>query len=122
MLSPHMSAYELEANLSPDGELLRVDIAGELDLTNARELEIRLDEAAPADAQLVLDLNRVSFIDSAALNVLFRIARTRGRDRLTIVVEPDAPVAGTLSVVGLDRATRVCASPDELTAPSDTAP
>ena len=47
---------------------------------------------------LVLDLNRVVFIDSAALHVLFRTAR---RSRTGIVLSQTAPVARTVEIVGL---------------------
>lgn len=101
-----MSSYELRVRAEDgkeDGhEHVRVDLSGELDLTNARELELRLDEAAPADVALVLDLTRVSFIDSAALHVLFKLARRRGPERLAIVIEPTSWVARTLAIAGLE--------------------
>lgn len=109
-----MSSYALERSEPEDGTV-RVVLAGELDLTNARELEQRLESAAPLDAQLALDLNRVSFVDSAALHVLFKLARRRGREGLVLVVDPDAQIAATLSIVGLERAVTVRAvaeSPD----------
>ena len=57
-----------------------MEVAGELDLTNARDMEERLEAVAVANGQaLVLDLNRLVFIDSAALHVLFRTARRLGR-------------------------------------------
>lgn len=113
-----MSAYELELDESaPD---VVATLSGELDLTNARELEDRLRAAAPAGSVLVLDLNRVVFIDSAALHVLFKLASSRGSDTLVLVLDPDAPVSRTLDIVGMKDAARIVASREALerTAPA----
>lgn len=96
-----MSAYELEL-IPPDtpGTVV-VALAGELDLTNARDFEERLERSATEpESRLVVDLNRVVFIDSAALHVLFRLARRRG-DRFAIRFDPGARVARALEIVGV---------------------
>jgi len=97
-----MSAFELEPRETGDDLVLHVEVAGELDLTNVPEFEERLDGLGPgSESALVLDLNRVVFIDSAALHALFRISRRLGRRRFGIVVAPTAPIARTLGIVGL---------------------
>jgi anti-anti-sigma factor len=106
-----MSSYGLERSES-EGGTARVVLSGELDLTNARELEEHLASAAGENVQLEIDLNRVSFVDSAALHVLFKLARRRGRDGLVVVLEPGAQVAATLSIVGLDRVVTMRTAPD----------
>jgi anti-anti-sigma factor len=65
----------------------------------------------------VIDLNRVSFIDSAALHVLFTLARGR-RDGLVIVVEPTAQIARTLAIAGLDRAATLVPSFESVSPPA----
>lgn len=108
-----MSVVELElAEASPS--CVVASLAGELDLTNARELEHRLAAAAPPDVLLAIDVNAVVFIDSAALHVFFKLARGRDRSRLAIVMEPTAPVSRTFEIVGMRSAVRVVASLDEL--------
>jgi anti-anti-sigma factor len=107
-----MSVYELEV-LEDTPEEVRVALAGELDLTNARELEERLASTVSNGSKLVVDLNRVVFIDSAALHVLFRLARTLGPSALTVLVEPTAGVARTLEIVGVPDAMRVLSSPED---------
>ena len=100
-----MSNFELELQETEDPDIVHVDVAGELDLTNARELEERLDALALDDGSiLVLDLNRVVFVDSAALHVLFRTAKRRGKHRLVVACAPDVPIARTLRIVSLDSA------------------
>lgn len=102
-----MSAYELELLDSRTSSTVRVALAGELDLTNARELEERLLESVEDSSQLVVDVNRVVFMDSAALHVLFRIARRLGEGGLTVVVDPGAPIERALSIVGAHEAMAV---------------
>ena len=102
-----MSTYDFEIDESGAPETVVVSLTGELDLTNARELEERLRAAAPEESVLVLDVSRVVFIDSAVLHVLFRLARTRGDGRLVLVLEPGAPVARAFDIVSMKDAVRV---------------
>ena len=112
-----MTPYELERRESGDPRELVVAVAGELDLTNARDFEERLVRLiSPDGASLVLDFNRVLFIDSAALHVLFRRARQLGRDRFGLVFEPTSPLARTLSIVAISEVATVGTSIDGLLA------
>jgi anti-anti-sigma factor len=100
-----MSAFELERQETEDPRIVHVNVVGELDLTNARELEEQLNVLVPDDGSiLVLDLNRVVFVDSAALHVLFRTARRLGRERTVVACAKEVPIARTLRIVGLDAA------------------
>jgi anti-anti-sigma factor len=107
-----VSSFELEHLDAQQVDGACVRVAGEVDLSNATELAEQLGEV-PATKKLVLDLNRIVFIDSAALHVLFDVARRRGRDRLAFVVEPTAPIATTLAIVELHRAAPVTGSLEE---------
>jgi len=107
-----MPAFELDPQETDDPDVVHVCLSGELDLTNARELEDRVAELAAEERSLVvLDLNRVVFIDSAALHVLFRTART---GRIGIVLSPTAPIARTVAIVGLSGAAVVAESVDDV--------
>ena len=84
-----VATYEIDETPSVDPGITLAALAGELDLTNAQELAEQLDEELVQDeTALVLDLNRVVFIDSAALHCLFRLARKRGPAGLAFVIEP----------------------------------
>jgi anti-anti-sigma factor len=109
-----MSTYELELDEAASPHMVVASLSGELDLTNARELEERLEAAAPADTLLAVDVNRVVFIDSAALHVLFKLARARGSGRLAIVMDSNAAVSRTLDIVGMEHAVPVVASVADL--------
>ncbi|SDM62726.1 STAS domain-containing protein [Allokutzneria albata] len=55
-----------------DGGVRTVTVIGEVDFTNACELELALTGAA---ARVVVELNRAVYLDSAGLRVLFAHAR-----------------------------------------------
>jgi anti-anti-sigma factor len=109
-----VTAYELELRATEEQGIALVEASGELDLTNAADVEQRLDELASGAGALVLDLNGVSFIDSAALHMFFRIGRLRGVAGFGIVLDPTATIARTLDIVGLDNLVSVRASYSEL--------
>jgi len=113
-----VTSYELEVRESDLGEVTLVELAGELDLTNAEELQQRLDALAEEGSSLVLELNKLRFLDSAALHVLFRLAVRLSDDgrRLGVVLDASAPVAKTVELVSLDQAADVRPSLSELLA------
>ena len=108
-----MSTFEL-AHLDSDSEhCVLVSLEGELDLTNVGRLDEAIEDACPPESALVVDLNRVTFIDSAALHCFFRLARLRGRTRLALVVDPVAPIARALGIVDLGAVATVARTVDE---------
>jgi anti-anti-sigma factor len=114
--SPTVTLYELEVRDHDLGAVSVVALSGEIDLTNAIEVERRLEQVA-GEGGLILDLNRVVFVDSAALHMLFRIARrVQSAERFGIVLEPTALVARTLTRVGIDEVATVRPTVDELVA------
>lgn len=114
-----MTSYELAQRPTDDPRFVLVDVTGELDLTNAHDLEERLEALTESNgARLVLDLNRVVFVDSAALHVLFRIARRLGKSHFGLVLEPSAAVARTLAIVGITEVATISNTADAHTATS----
>jgi anti-anti-sigma factor len=110
-----MTPYELEERPTENPSLVLVAVSGELDLTNAHEVEERLQALSASNgSSLVLDLNRVVFVDSAALHVLFRTARRLGKKRFGLVLEPSAAVARTLAIVGFSEVASISESADAL--------
>jgi len=95
----------LETRRSGSAHVARV--TGELDLSNARELTEGMGLAVADDVTLVvLDLSGTTYLDSAAIASLFRLAQ-RLRDRrqdLRLVVPHDAPIR---AVIELTRLTQV---------------
>jgi anti-anti-sigma factor len=87
------------------GDIPIVAIDGEIDASNVREVAHRLRAAvnnhSPA---LVVDLAATSYLDSAALNLLFDVGRElhERRQELHLVIAPSSPIARVVGIVGLD--------------------
>lgn len=114
MRGASVTEYELELHESPSPGVVLVETVGELDLTNAADFEQRLEEAATGGTTLVIDLTHVSFIDSAALHVLFRTVGRLGRANFGIVLDQGAAIARTLEIVGLGDVVEIRPSSAEL--------
>jgi anti-anti-sigma factor len=86
------------------GGVLVAALDGEVDASNAAEVAERLRRAlGNASTALVLDLSPTSYLDSAGISLLFRLAEELGarQQRLVVVVPPGAPVARTLQITGV---------------------
>lgn len=99
-----------------EGPGLILHVSGELDLATVPELRARLHRALSSGASgVVVDLSRVTFIDSTALAALVAARAKLGPDRLGIVVTTPF-VELVLEASGLDRVLAVfddCASAAE---------
>jgi anti-anti-sigma factor len=81
-----------------------VSVSGELDIATVDAAGKRLEEAVPNSANaVVLDLTEVSFLDSAAISLLFDLHErlTLHQQELRIVSPASAPFADALRLVGL---------------------
>lgn len=86
------------------GETVVVRLAGELDLYNAHEVrEVLLSESAKAPERLVVELSRVTFVDSTALGVLIEARAKLPNKRAFLVASPQMETRRALEVSGLDR-------------------
>jgi anti-anti-sigma factor len=80
-----------------------VQIAGELDASNADELAEALEANARGGGVVALDLGELSFLDASGAHVLIDAAgRMRGRGRL-LLCRPSPPVRRVLEIVEADR-------------------
>jgi anti-anti-sigma factor len=77
-------------------------LEGEIDKLAVDEARERLVPLAEA-GRLVVDLGKVSFIDSAGLHALFGLGRVAGDNggRVALCVPPACPVARAISIVHL---------------------
>lgn len=75
-----------------------ITLAGELDLHRARDLQASLSEAiGHPQAEPVIDLRRVTFIDSTALGALLHAAeQLRRRGKKLVLAVAEGPVMGLL--------------------------
>ena len=87
------------------GDVAVVGIAGEIDASNAAPLGARLRSAlSNQSVALVVDLTATTYLDSAAVNLLFELDADlrRRRQRLHLLVPPSAPVARLLAISGVE--------------------
>lgn len=76
-------------------------VAGELDVATTGTFDAALSAAPDADGPVVLDLSRVTFIDSSGLRCLIRLGLSL-RDVGLILRDPSPRVAHLLEQRGLD--------------------
>ena len=91
--------------LEGDGEVLTARITGEIDLSNASELEETIVDAVPNTALgMVVDLSGVEYLDSAGVRMLVHLVeRFRWRQQVMRAAAPDGSrVRGVLSMAGAD--------------------
>ena len=78
-----------------------VRAAGDIDLTNVKQFQAALDQAAATSSAITAEMTAVTYCDSAAIRALFIAAR---QARLTIQVSTASPINETLlRVSGLDQ-------------------
>ena len=88
------------------GSLCLVRVHGEVDLSNAQEVSAAIGNAMGQEARrLVVDLSDITYLDSAGVALLLRLAeRLRARRRqLYLVVPRGSPVRRVLDFTGLPR-------------------
>jgi anti-sigma B factor antagonist len=80
-----MGPGELTVESSRLNGVCTVALAGELDLATVGAAEDGLEEAARTDAErIVLDLNRLGFMDSTGVTMLLRMRERLGAERLAV--------------------------------------
>ena len=92
------------------GDIQLAALSGEVDLSNARPLLDTVAASTPDDTSLVvLDLSATTYLDSAGIAGLFRLAerlRIRRQD-LLLVVPPGSPIRAVLRLTNLDHVIQV---------------
>jgi anti-anti-sigma factor len=104
------------------GALCLVRVHGEIDLSNAHEVSSAIGLVMGQEARrLVVDLSDITYLDSAGVALLLRLAeRLRARRReLHVVVPPGSPVRRVLHFTGLPRVIPVDARLEDALAQGD---
>jgi anti-sigma B factor antagonist len=81
-----------------------VSLAGELDLATVPVAERPLLGELESEGTLIVDLTRLSFIDSSGIALLLQALRVDGGSRLCTVVARDSQVERVFRLAGIDRA------------------
>ena len=81
-----------------------VTLEGEVDLCAAPELEATLNRVAATDASsIVVDLDRVSFMDSAGVHVLLQFSLAHGTGTRLALTRGSRQVQRLFEVTGVER-------------------
>ena len=105
-----------EVHAHEDDGVVVARIAGEMDISNASYVEDRLTEAVPNSALgMVLDLSALSFLDSAGVELLFRLGERleARRQRLSVALPSDAPIHRIFEIVRFSERLPLSASVEE---------
>jgi anti-sigma B factor antagonist len=97
------------------GTAVVAHLSGEVDMTNAGYVGDELRNSVPNDATLlVVDLTQTRYIDSAAIGLLFELARRLGRRRqaLRLVVPESSPLVRVLEITEIDSTAQLHRSVD----------
>jgi anti-sigma B factor antagonist len=116
---------ELSVTVRHERAVAIVEVTGDIDLTTVAELRERLFALADQGQPLIIDLNRVTFIDSAGLGVLIGAARRAGEHGGSLHAVCSQPQPRKLLwMTGVDRRIPLSATVDEtltlLTTPRHT--
>lgn len=91
----------LAVQQTSEGERMRIALEGEMDLSNAEIAATTLREALRCGKDVVVDLAKLSFLDSTGVAMLVTSIREGGR-RLSFVPSEHDAVRRLLSLTGLD--------------------
>jgi anti-anti-sigma factor len=109
-----MNRLELELDRPNGRPVVGARLVGELDLATVAEAGPQVLAAAGNDS-LVLDLAGLTFMDSAAVHLLFRLVKRfhdRGRE-LVFVVPAHSPASRVVQVIDLAAAAPVVTTSDD---------
>jgi anti-anti-sigma factor len=86
-------------------DVLVASVEGEIDSSNASELRLALSERLPsASSALILDLSRVSYLDSSGIHLLFDLGRrlSARRQEIRLIVPKEAPMRRVLELCAIE--------------------
>jgi anti-sigma B factor antagonist len=110
-----VGAGEIEITEREQGGVRVLHVAGELDLSTAPALCLRLESARRvADARVLVDLSHLEFCDSTGLRALILAAQeiATSAGRFGVVVPSDGAVAKMFTVCGASELLRIFPGPD----------
>ena len=92
-----------DTEISRSKDAIIVAVIGELDLTTAPWLDDQLSLALASNArQVIVELERVTFIDAHGLRLLVRHARSREHGERVAMKSLSFPVQRMLALTGVD--------------------
>jgi anti-sigma B factor antagonist len=106
---------DIAVSAEAGGDVAMVAVSGDLDLSTAPELERSLAGVQTDGRAVVLDLRRVSFMDSSGLRVILAAdARARSAGSRLVLVEGPPGVQRVFKLTLLDRRLEFVADPAQI--------
>ena len=112
---------DLSLSTRTEGDRTVVTVGGEIDVYTAPLLREVLDkQVAAGRTELVVDLEKVTFMDSTGLGVLVgRLKLVRGQNGTLRIVSAQDRILKVFKITGLDKVFHIYASVDEAAAASN---
>jgi anti-anti-sigma factor len=85
-----------------DSESVRLALHGELDLSNAKTVELSLAEAFASGKKVIVDLGKLEFLDSTGVSLLVMALGRPDAGKLSFLPSESAEVSRLLKMTGLD--------------------
>jgi anti-anti-sigma factor len=96
------SASPSNLSLERTGAPRTLRLAGEVDLSNAREISLAIEPWLESDGDITLDLEAVAFMDSTGIGVLMSTAKAMGVRGTLRLVSPGPLVYNVLRLIAAD--------------------
>jgi anti-sigma B factor antagonist len=96
-----------------------VVITGELDLSTIGAMEAPLFEQLRQRSAVLVDLSRVTFIDSSGIGILISAARDSNGTRMNVLIGPGTQVERVFRIAGVGEALSVFSDRDQALAALD---
>ena len=96
---------ELIFDLDDRGDVVVARVDGEIDSSNASELQLALAARVPSAASvLALDLSGVTYLDSSGIELLFELGRSLAarRQAIRLIVPETAPIRRVLELCAVE--------------------
>jgi anti-sigma B factor antagonist len=113
-MSPLLLTPNFDIESVSIGDAIVVEVSGDVDLLTAPALSEELRRAQRTRSRVIVDLEKVDFMDCAALHVLANAATAPGPGEPLIAVTPGPPqVQKLFRLTGIDRMLRIIDRPRE---------
>jgi anti-anti-sigma factor len=85
-----------------EGDVIRLSLEGELDLSNAKTFEAGMQEALASGSHVLIDLRKLEFLDSTGISLFVEAIGGKAGDRLTFLPSNSPNVCRLLKLTGLE--------------------
>ena len=104
------------ASESLDGGVLKIELAGRMDVQGAQEIDIKFTGYTANQKSVIVDMSAVTFLASIGIRTLLLAAKAiHNRGGKIALLNPEAAVQRVLEMAGIDTLIPICRSLDEAT-------